>query len=172
VRRPRIEGWTADDEAEELSRLAGKAGRALEVGAWKGFGTVLMAQAGAQVWAVDWHRGDADLGATDTMCAWWTNIRRAGVEDQVVGLVGRSEVVLRMLREQTFDLAFIDGSHGRPSVDLDIVNTLPLMARGGVLAFHDYSPTWPGVVGAVDDLSRALALPIRRVNTLAVIQLK
>lgn len=170
--RPAIDNWTTDREAAELRRLA--AGKVvLEVGTYKGFGAILMAQAGATVWAADWHRGDADLGPRDTLCAWWTNVRRHHVEDQVVGLVGRASQVLPMLRYASFDLAFIDGDHAYEAVREDIENVLPLLRTGGVLAFHDYSPTWPGVRQAVDELRHRMgrAYPMRIVGSLAVLEL-
>lgn len=180
--RPLIEGWTSNAEAAELARLA--AGRqVLEVGAFKGFGTVLMAQAGATVWAIDWHRGDADLGERDTLCAWWTNVRRHHVEDQVVGLVGRSVPVMAALVAQRFDLVFIDAYHAYEAVRADITAALPLLSPGGLMAFHDYDPRiWPGVVRAVDELveqllrdgrlARQSGRKLRVVDSLAVVQLK
>ena len=182
MKRPLIEGWTSDAEAAELQRLAARK-TVLEVGTYKGFGAVLMAQAGALVWAVDWHRGDADLGSRDTLCAWWTNVRRHHVEDSVIGLVGRFEDVLPRLAPQTFDLAFIDGYHAYEAVKQDIQLTLPLLRPGAVLAFHDYSPkVWPGVVQAVGELAEGLLLTrrlarqdgskLRVVDSLAVVQLK
>lgn len=174
MKRPAIESWTSDTEARELARLA--AGKiVLEVGTYRGFGAVLMAQAGARVYAVDWHRGDADLGERDTLCSWWTNIRRAHVEDQVVGLVGRSMDVLPMLRDGMFDLAFIDAYHERVAVLQDIAFTLPLVKPGGVLAFHDYSPIWPGVVQAVSELLSRRHGPCassQLVDSLMVVNLK
>jgi predicted O-methyltransferase YrrM len=153
--RPAIENWTTDAEAAELARLG--AGRiVLEVGTFKGFGAVLLARAGATVWAVDWHRGDTDLGPRDTLCSWWTNVRRHHVEDQVVGLVGRTEVVLPLLRPQSFELAFVDAAHDLVSVRRDIGLTLPLLRPGATIAFHDYCPTWPGVMRAVDELRARL----------------
>jgi predicted O-methyltransferase YrrM len=181
VRRPDIEGWTSQAEAAELGRLA-RGRTVLEVGTFKGLGAVLMAQAGArQVVAVDWHRGDADLGPRDTLCAWWTNVRRAHVEDQVVGLVGRSETVLPLLRPHLFELAFIDAAHDLASVRQDIRLVLPLLQRGGQLAFHDYCPTWPGVVRAVDELRERHGLAVkgpagytnlRLVDSLAVVTVR
>lgn len=180
--RPLIEGWTSDAEAAELARLAADM-VVLEVGAYKGFGTVLMAQAGATVWAVDWHRGDADLGPKDTLCAWWTNVRRHHVEDRVVGLVGRSADVLPRLDAAMFDMAFIDGYHEYTSVKEDIYWSLPLVRPGGLLTFHDYDPkVWPGVVRAVDELveeslrggvlARQDGRKLRLVGSLAVVALK
>lgn len=167
MRRPRIDSWTTDAEAAELARLA--AGKTvLEVGTYKGFGAVLMAQAGATVWAVDWHRGDADLGATDTLCAWWTNVRRRHVEDRVIGLVGRSETVLPMLWPESFDLAFIDGHHSYESSAADSHLVLPLMRSGGVIVWHDYCPTWPGVVRAVDEQAALYGWTLRHVGSLAI----
>jgi predicted O-methyltransferase YrrM len=169
--RPAIEGWTTDAEAAELARLAvGKV--VLEVGTYKGFGAVLMAQAGATVWAVDWHRGDPDLGPRDTLCTWWTNVRRHHVEDRVIGLVGRSETVLPMLRPESFDLAFIDGYHEYEAVRADIGLTVPLVKPGGLLVFHDYCLTWRGVVNAVDAFAAKHGLERRVVGSLAIIELK
>lgn len=171
--RPAIDSWTSDQEAAELARLA--AGRrVLEVGTYKGFGAVLMAQAGATVWAVDWHRGDADLGPKDTLCAWWTNVRRHAVEDQVVGVVGTTQVVLPLLREHSFDMAFVDGHHAYESVASDVCYVVQLVRPGGLIVFHDYSTTWPGVRRAVDELRASLGrgYPMRVVGSLAILQLK
>lgn len=172
MRRPLIEGWTSDVEAAALAELA-RDRVVLEVGSYRGFGAVLMALAGARrVWAVDWHRGDADLGPRDTLCSWWTNVRRHQVEDQVVGLVGRSEEVLPLLRPQSFDLAFIDAGHDLEAVRQDIRLTLPLMRSGATLAFHDYCPTWPGVVRAVDELREQRGLSMGLTGSLAVTTLR
>lgn len=171
MRRPLIDSWTSDAEAAELARLA-KGRKVLELGTYRGFGAVLMALAGArQVHAVDWHRGDSSLGPTDTLCAWWTNVRRHHVEDLVVGHVGRSEAVLSLFYPESFDLAFIDADHEYEAVRRDILLVLPLMEEGGVLAFHDYCPVWPGVVRAVDELCERQTLPKRLVDSLAVVNL-
>jgi predicted O-methyltransferase YrrM len=170
--RPLVENWTSDREAAELARLA--AGKiVLEVGTFKGFGAILMAQAGARmVHAVDWHRGDGDLGPRDTLCAWWTNVRRHHVEDQVVGHVGRSVDVLPTFEPQSFDFAFVDADHQYEAVVRDLHLVIPLVRPAGVIACHDYSSVWPGVVQAVDEL---VAHPeyalLRVVDSLAVVQL-
>lgn len=169
MKRPDIENWTSHEEAEELARLA-KGQLVLEVGSFAGFGTVLMALAGAQVWAVDWHRGDQDLGERDTLAYWWRNVRRYRVEDQVVGLVGRSEVVLPMLRERVFDLAFVDAYHAYEAVSQDIRLTLPLLRARGLLVCHDYCDRWPGVVRAVEELRGRPGTRLRVVGSLAVIE--
>ena len=167
MRRPLIEGWTSDAEAAELARLA--AGRrVLEVGTYRGFGAVLMAQAGArEVHAVDWHRG-GDMGPVDTLCAWWTNVRRHHVEDQVVGHVGRTAQVLPLLAGDAFELAFIDADHTYESVRCDTDLVVPLMRSGGLIAWHDYCSAWPGVVRAVDEQAGLYGWQLRQVDSLAI----
>lgn len=171
MRRPDIEGWTSDKEACCLANLA-KDKRVLEVGSFKGFGAVLMASAGAtMVHSVDWHRGDPNLGDRDTLCAWWSNIRRNKVENRIIGHVGRSEQVLPSLRPGMFDMAFIDGHHAYESVKQDIELVLPLLTKPEiVVCFHDYIPsTWPGVVKAVRDLAKGRSFEL--VDSLAVLKL-
>jgi len=130
-----INSFENQAEIRVLGRLA--AGRTvLEVGTFNGFSAVLMARAGAVcVHAVDWHRGGGELGERNTLARCWANLERFGVRDQVVLHVGRSEVVLPLLRPHSFDLAFIDGGHERAPQDTELV--LPLMRRGGLIAWHD-----------------------------------
>lgn len=55
----------------------------------------------------------------------------------------------------TIGLLFLDGSHDYDSVREDVNNWLPLVAMGGVVAFHDYgSVGWPQVRQAVDEANR------------------
>lgn len=168
MKRPNIPNWTSDAEAAELARLAPRC-RVLEVGTFRGFGAVWMALNGATVWAVDWHRGDADLGELDTLTSWWTNVRRHHVEDQVVGLVGRSADVLPLLLPKSFDVAFVDAAHDLASVRADIAMVRPLLRAGGVLACHDYCAVWPGVVEAVDELVKTGEMALRCVDSLAIL---
>lgn len=54
-----------------------------------------------------------------------------------------------------FDLVFIDGNHEYCQVKEDILNWLPKVRPGGILAGHDYEPSIPifdGVKQAVDEI--------------------
>ena len=174
MRRPLVDNFTTDQEAQALADLA-KGKTVLEVGTYKGFGAILMAQHGAtHVVAVDWHKGDADLGEIDTLTAFWTNVRRHKVEDKVFALVGRSEAVLPLLAPHSFDMAFIDGYHAYDAVQADIRNSLPLMKPGAVMAFHDFGvndSAW-GVKKAVTELHATNGEgDIKTYGSLAVIKL-
>jgi len=46
----------------------------------------------------------------------------------------------------------IDGGHSYETAKSDILNSLKLLAENSVLAVHDYSFKWPGVVKAVDEI--------------------
>lgn len=172
--RPIIDNFTTDEEAKALGELS-KDRTVLELGTYKGFGAVHMVQQGAKaVYAVDWHKGDADLGQIDTLTAFWTNVRRHKAEDRVFPLVGTFGAILPVLRPQSFDLCFIDGYHSYEAVAQDIRLSLPLMVPGGIMAFHDYGtnePAW-GVKKAVDELQAKHGQgDLRTYGSLAVVHL-
>lgn len=148
--RPRIASGVTEAEADRLAELA-KDRTVLEVGSWYGLSTIVMARTAAMVHAVDWHRGDAHAGRRETLTVFWANLERYDVRDRVVVHVGRAEVVLPMLREASFDLAFVDGFHETKAVTRDARLILPLLRPGALLAFHDYGRF--GVRPAVDALN-------------------
>ena len=51
---------------------------------------------------------------------------------------GASQVVLRQLYGQTFDLVYIDGAHEARYVIEDAVLCFPLVQSGGFILFDDY----------------------------------
>lgn len=162
-RYPRgVKGWLSYDEGKALWRLA-RGKRVLEIGSYCGLSTICMAQAAGRVVAIDPHdgRGTAHPG-TDTHAEFWANIHRHDLKN-VECIRGTSSDVLRQSERlgtladlKAFNLIFIDGAHDTESVRTDIRHALPLLAPGGLLAFHDYDkpgqPIDPGVKVAVDEL--------------------
>lgn len=49
------------------------------------------------------------------------------------------------------DFVYIDGMHTYDQVKKDIINYLPKIKKGGVIAGHDYHPAWSGVMEAVHE---------------------
>ena len=132
---------------EEAARLASLAsgGDVLELGAWYGFSTVVLAQAARKVTSVDWHQGDGSLTAMgradgDTWAQYQSNLARYGVAARVDARRGRFEVVLPALKAQgaLFDGVFLDAQHDAAAVQADLDLVLPLIRPGGWVAFHDY----------------------------------
>ncbi len=141
--RPRIESFIALIEAYALSTAAAGAPRVLEVGSAWGYSTILMAQAGSCVTAVDPHQ---DFGSRGRF---FENVRRYGMLHRVKPVYEFSQNYLPSLADASFDLAFIDGDHGEPAASFDCQQALRLVRPGGLIAVHDYSPRWPGVISAV-----------------------
>ncbi len=155
-------GFMPEDEGALLHRWALERlphGPALEVGTYCGKSAVWLGGAaretGGTVFTVDHHRGseenqagwehhddtlvDAELGVMDTLPTFRRTIAAAGLEDQVVAVVGRSETVSRWWRTP-LSLLFIDGGHGVEPARADFRGWPRWVMPGGVLLIHDVFP--------------------------------
>lgn len=72
--------------------------------------------------------------------------------DRVVLMDVTSEAAAGRLPPGSVDAVFLDGCHLYECVEKDIRAWQPLLRRkGALLAGHDFSPQWPGVVRAVHE---------------------
>lgn len=131
----------------------------LEVGSYCGRSTVWLGAAAREsrtvVFAVDHHYGseenqagwewhdtslvDPETGRLDTLPHFRRTIRRAGLDDVVIAVVGESPIVARAWRTPLAFL-FVDGGHGIEPARLDYELWTPHVAPGGTLAIHDVFP--------------------------------
>ncbi|MGW4200678.1 class I SAM-dependent methyltransferase [Streptomyces sp. NPDC004726] len=131
----------------------------LEVGTYCGRSTILLAEAaraaGTTAVTVDHHRGseeqqpgweyhdpsvvDPEVGRMDTLPAFRRTLHRAGLEDHVIAVVGRSPQVAR-LWGTPLGLVFIDGGHTDEHASGDYEGWAPRVADGGLLVVHDVFP--------------------------------
>ncbi|MET9667298.1 class I SAM-dependent methyltransferase [Streptomyces sp. NPDC006475] len=131
----------------------------LEVGTYCGRSTILLAdvarEAGTTAVTVDHHRGseeqqpgweyhdpelvDPEVGRMDTLPAFRRTLFRAGLEDYVVALVGRSPQAARIWNTP-LGLVFIDGGHTDEHAGGDYEGWAPHVADGGLLVIHDVFP--------------------------------
>ena len=155
-------GFMPEDEGALLHRWALERlphGPALEVGTYCGKSAVWLGGAaretGGTVFTVDHHRGseenqagwehhddtlvDTELGVMDTLPTFRRTIAAAGLEDQVVAVVGRSETISRWWRTP-LSLLFIDGGHGVEPARADFRGWPRWVVPGGVLLVHDVFP--------------------------------
>jgi SAM-dependent methyltransferase len=72
------------------------------------------------------------------------NLRRCGAEGRATVLIGFSQVEMRRLPLESFDIIYIDGSHATADVLEDAVLSYRLLSPGGVLIFDDYA--WAGAL--------------------------
>jgi predicted O-methyltransferase YrrM len=152
---PAPEGLALHDAA---ARYAGR-GPVLEVGTYCGKSTIYLAAAarekGQPVITVDHHRGseenqpgweyhdttlvDQKTGRLDTLPHVRATLAAAGVEDDVIVVVGRSAAVARLWRTP-LGMLFIDGGHTDVAATTDYESWAPWIAPGGLLAIHDVFP--------------------------------
>ncbi|WP_406267115.1 class I SAM-dependent methyltransferase [Streptomyces sp. NBC_00191] len=131
----------------------------LEVGTYCGRSTILLAdaarEAGTTVVTVDHHRGseeqqpgwdyhdaetvDPEIGRMDTLPTFRRTLHRAGLEDHVIAVVGRSPQVAKVWGTP-LGLVFIDGGHTDEHAAADYEGWAPHVAEGGLLVIHDVFP--------------------------------
>jgi len=134
-------------------------GPCLEIGTYCGKSAVYLGTAcqaaGGLLFCVDHHRGseenqpgwewhdpqtwDAAAGAMDTLPFLRTTLRRAGLEETVVPVVGRSAQVARVWTTP-LSMLFIDGGHTMEAALGDYRGWTPHLMAGGILAIHDVFP--------------------------------
>jgi predicted O-methyltransferase YrrM len=156
-------GFMPADEGLALYGAAAEAGRLglplLEVGTYCGRSTILLAdaarRAGVLALTVDHHRGseeqqpgwdyhdpetvDPELGVMDTLPLFRRTLRRAGLEEHVVALVGRSPQIASVWAAP-LGLVFVDGGHTDEHAGADYEGWAPHVAEGGLLVIHDVFP--------------------------------
>ena len=152
-------GFMPADEGLLLHRWARERlphGPVLEVGTYCGKSAIYLGAAaretGGTVFTVDHHRGseenqagwehhdtslvDPELGLMDTLPVFRHTIAHAGLEDEVVAVVGRSTTVATYWRTP-LSLLFIDGGHAEVHAQNDYSGFAHWLVRGGALVVHD-----------------------------------
>jgi MMP 1-O-methyltransferase len=157
-------GFMPDDEGLALYRVGGLAassglGPLLEIGTYCGKSAIYLGAAaregGSLLLSVDHHRGseenqagwehhdttvlDPRTGRMDTLPWARTAIEAAGLEREVVLIVGESTAVAGVWGTP-LALLFIDGGHGEEVAWADYRAWAPKVADGGWMAIHDVFP--------------------------------
>lgn len=160
-----IQGWLFPPEMELLYELAGqvKSHRAIvEIGSYCGRSTVCLAWGakqglGATVYAVDPHTGSEEhqgymAHSMGSLPYFRSNMRRAGLERDVVSMITTSEAAVRQVPGPV-GLIFIDGDHSQAHKDLSM--WYHKIAPGAWVLFHDsVGGAWPDVE---TDVARAVS---------------
>lgn len=155
-------GFMPEDEGLLLHRVARERlahGPVLEVGTYCGKSAIYLGAAarevGGVVVTVDHHRGseenqagwehhdaslvDEESGLMDTLPVFRRTIERAGLEDHVVPVIGRSTTVSALWRTP-LSMLFIDGGHAEEHAQNDYTGWAPWLMDGGLLVIHDVFP--------------------------------
>ncbi len=141
----------------------------LEIGSWEGRSAVWFLESfpESKIVCVDTFQGspehhDADLDVAGTKGRFMNNTKRFG--NRVVIRQGHSSEMLFGLEPNSFDLAYVDGSHTELDTMTDLVMSFNLLKAGGVMLIDDYDqPAFPGVRLAVDKFAAVYSKRIRSV---------
>lgn len=162
LRRMNFKGFMAEEEAlrlYELAREASTRGPCLEIGSYCGRSAAYLGtgcrENGGILFSLDHHQGseeqqpgqayfdpellDPASGRIDTFPTFQKTIHALGLEDTVVPIVSRSEVVAR-LWATPLSLLFIDGGHTFEAAFIDYSAWVSHLMPGGCLAIHDLFP--------------------------------
>ncbi|MGI5273780.1 class I SAM-dependent methyltransferase [Nonomuraea sp. CA-218870] len=143
----------------EAAREYGPRGPICEIGTYCGKSAIYLGAAaretGSVVVTVDHHRGSEEIqpgwahhdptlvdhrfGKMDSLPTFRATIAAAGLEDEVIAIVGQSDRVAR-LWATPLGMLFIDGGHSEEPVTRDYEGWAPHVMPGGALVFHDVYP--------------------------------
>jgi len=129
--------------------------KVLEIGSWEGRSTCwlldnILTHPSARITCVDTFEGSVEhevmceAGAVKTIEQRFdANIAKTGSSEKVRKMIGSSQTVLRSLIPNSYNLAYIDGSHVACDVLEDALLTWRLVKVGGVIIFDDYGFQFP-----------------------------
>ena len=167
-----------------LGALAKKAGRIFEFGTATGRTTYVLARNAPDDAKIDTltyfddGTGDAEFNADDPDAEKWKKIalgesrydkfyyEDTPVAHKVAQHFGDSAKFDEAPYEGKVDLIFVDGAHSYSYVKSDSAKALRMVAPGGFVLWHDYSPRCPGVYKALNELGRELPLAHLKGTTL------
>lgn len=165
-------GWMAKAECKWLAKQAKAHTRIIEVGAWMGRSTTVLAgSTSGIVWAVDHWQGTpedpeqhaklyaAKLDEVDVYATFRHNMAKQLKRKKVRAVRMDSVSAAAALFQKygaAFDFVFIDADHSYEGCAGDIDAYLPLLKSGGLMSGHDYH--WPGVAQAVQERFPVLVL--------------
>ena len=159
LQRKVFKGFLAGEEARSLYELAREVARlapCLEIGSYCGHSAAYLGlgcrEMGGILFSIDHHRGseeqqpgqeyhdpellDPETGRINTFPQFSKTMRELSLEDTVVPIVARSEIVARFWRTP-LSLIFIDGSHTIEAAFTDYNGWVSHLIPGGYLLIHD-----------------------------------
>lgn len=151
-----IQGWMSLTELKFLYEQAKKAKSILEIGSWKGRSTyALLSGCKGMVTAVDTFRGTdgeeyahAEAKKEDDP-VYKEFMKNVGQFQNLRVIRATSKEAREVLKDEKFDMIFIDGDHSYQAVKDDIAMWKDKAKT--LLCGHDYCLPWPSVMKAVDE---------------------
>lgn len=145
----------------------------IEVGTWKGasaFRMISACEKNCKVYCVDtWlgsteHYDNIERGTNGYPRIYedfWKNVKDAEYEDIITPITLPSTDAAKLLARKGVkaDVIYIDAAHDYKNTKADLDAYWPLLKDDGLFFGDDYSSTWFGVVGAVNQFSHEVGIP-------------
>jgi hypothetical protein len=154
-----ITGWFNHPKTyDRLIAATPEGGTIVEIGAWMGKSSSYLCDRAQKmnVHVVDTWRGTPSQVAGPQKIATETDLYRIFLNNMGMRKFTAhrlSSVKASMLfSEESVDAVFIDAGHSYDECSDDIAVWLPKVKPGGIISGDDYSPAFPGVVKAVDEM--------------------
>lgn len=148
----------------------------VEIGSFMGKSTVcfgLGAVKYAKIYALDTFSGnekDFKLGVQFKSKSFFdkfeTNLLKFGVRKKVTPVVGYSQEIGKTWNKK-IDLLFIDGSHLYEDVKKDFELFYKWLKPGGIVAFHDVTPGFPGVYRVWKNIASKKLISVGHMHSLS-----
>ena len=183
---------TTESEKATMARCIAniEAPRVLEIGAFQGATTRVLAQAaasrGGSVVVIDPMRWSAEFlqngvrrhfgarfafldrlvekafGTRGYEHTFWTNVGEHRSAVKLHRALSNDVALIASPEEslQAFDVIFIDGDHGLEGASHDLLQWGVRTVRGGTIFVHDATPSFPGVLSALAAFGRAHAVDV------------
>jgi len=158
-----LKGWsTMEDQGELLKEILKEINlkdkiKILELGVYQGRGTSLwnveLINVGVnyEYYAVDHFLGSNEHSKEIDYYGITLNNLRPIIENVKI-IKNDSLSESKNYDDEFFDIIYIDASHEYESVKKDILSWLPKVKIGGIICGDDYTPGWPGVIQAVNEI--------------------
>jgi len=162
-----IKAEISDQELDLLKKLVGHNKVIIELGSYAGKVTSALAENNIVI-AIDPLIGGYDSRdeASKSMEG-VEDVFKSRIKDKnVIWYKKRGEEVLKFWKMMV-DGVFIDAEHTTKALNVD-VNWVKHIRDGGIIAFHDYHPSWKEVVDFIDKKIQAKYQEIARIERLIV----
>jgi len=129
--------------------------RVIEIGSYTGESTMIFADRFKEVISVDPYINDYDLEDAACLFAPFDKVYEQFVRNtlsisNIKSIRETSENAFSILKDQQWDMVYIDGLHTYEGVSYDIANYKTIIKSGGFVCGHDYG--WDGVRKAIVEL--------------------
>jgi glycosyltransferase involved in cell wall biosynthesis len=166
-----IQGWfDFDNVYSDVVKKLSDNSHIVEVGSWKGRSTAFLAveiiNSGKKIKldAVDSWSGDEgdplSFNEDPEFMSYNRNILELFKKNMspVEGKIDLTPIQMfsvpasKLYSDKSLDFVFLDANHKYETITEDIKHWLPKIKSGGIIGGHDYSPAFPGIIKAVNEI--------------------